>query len=165
MSRNLTAGQDTLVEANSYIVENLLEIGSVYYTTGSFDVDVSTATSGGTQTFISDNKLLTIGNIEERSYFTKSKQGFQFIGADLSTPLAFENGTRVVIYKLFRNVSTNAVEAAGAIGVFDGYISSKRLDFDGSNQILQIECSADNVSSYKSLATPLLSNNITGGTA
>lgn len=164
MSRSLTAAQDALVEANSYYVENLLEIGSTYYTTGSYDLTATTST--GTHDFVSDNKLLSVGSVAERSYFTNTKFAFQFIGVDLSVPLAFTNGTTVKLFKMFRNTSTNAVESSDPIQVFDGVISSKRLDFDGENHILQIECSPDNIGINKNVPTPpIFNNSVTGNAA
>jgi len=163
MTRGLNAAQDTLVESNSYYVENLLEIGTVYYTTGSYDVTATTST--GTNLFVSDNKLLNIGNVAERSYFTATKFAFQFIGVDLSVPLAFANGTTVRVFKMFRNTTTNAVES-DPIQVFDGVISSKRLDFNDGQQILQIECSPDNINVNKSVPVPgIFSTSVIGNAA
>ena len=162
MSRGLNATQEALVELNAYLVENLIEIGSTYYTDGTIDVDVETTTSGGVVTFSANSKLDEVGSVEEKSYFSNVKIAITFIGADLSTQLAFTNGTRVVIHKMFRDVSTGAVVATDPIRIFDGIIVSKRLNFDGENQTLQLECTPDNIGIYKTIDLPPLLKNVVG---
>lgn len=143
MSRGLTANQITNLQQNSYRIEELVEIyltgQSFFYTTGSYNVAVSTPTSGGSQTFTPRSYISTIGEIVETFEAQATEVSLQFerftVGGSDDAFLTYLNSTdiinrRVVMYKLFRNTSTTAPDTTnGLIQVFDGVISGLDIEY------------------------------------
>ena len=145
MARTLTSGQQTALEANPYRLEKLLEVqtpaGSYYYTTGQFNVDASTDTSGGTQTYLRANGVELFGDIVEN--YDLGINELQINIGDVSDTV-YDNITRtsndfdfqrtaVNVYWLFRDVSTGVPDTSNIITLFKGVITkldSLRTDDD-----------------------------------
>ena len=136
MSRGLTAGQIANIEQQSMRVETLLEFylqdsNTFYYTTGSFPLTITTATAGS-QTFTPSSFISDIGGIQESFQARPNSVSIQRTQGNDS----FENyltedciGSRVVLYKLFRDNTTAAPDTSnGLMQIFDGVISG--LDFE-----------------------------------
>lgn len=135
MARTLTAGQQSAIEANPYRAERLLELqtpaGSYYYTTGQFDVSASTATSGGSQTYLASNGIEIFGDIVEN--YELGITELQINIGDVSDTI-YDNITRtantydyqktaVNLYWLFRDPSTGVADTSNIITLFQGSIS------------------------------------------
>lgn len=139
MARDLTSIQQTLLSSNPYRVEKLIEIqtpgGSFYFTTGQFDVSLSTDTSGGTQTYLQENGVEIVGNIRE--YYTLVKNEISITIGDVSD-LVFDDiirladdydyqNTAVNIYLLFRDPNTGSAYTSETVDLFRGTISSVQV--------------------------------------
>jgi hypothetical protein len=143
MTRGLAVNQVTNLQQSTYRIEELVEIylsgQSFFYTTGSFQVSVSTATSSGAKTFLPRSYISDIGTITETFEAQATTISLQFErlkdGGSDDNFLAFLNNTditnrRVVMYKLFRNTSTVVADTTdGLIQIFDGQISGLEVNY------------------------------------
>jgi hypothetical protein len=139
LSRGLTAGQIANLNLNSFRVEELVElnftgVGSpFYYTTGNQSVTVTTPTSGGAQIYTPRGFISDLGSIEEKfqpEAITTAIQFQSLAGEDNMLTYASQINKRVVIYKLFRDVSTVVPDTTnGLIQLFDGVTSGLEVEF------------------------------------
>ena len=157
MSRGLSANQITNLQQASYRIEELLEIylpvNSFFYTTGSYSVAVSTTTSGGSQTFTPRSYISDISGIAETFEPQATTVSLQFqrftVGGSDDTFLNSLNSTgiinrRVVMYKLFRDITTTAPDTTnGLIQVFDGTISGLEIDYGTDTYTWTLRLSGD----------------------
>lgn len=152
MSRGLTAGQLSVLSANEFRVEELLEIylptGEAFYTTGDMSVTVTTPT-GGSHGYSPNGFISQIGNIQESFEAGPNSLDIQFS--------KFENigfisvlddndiiNSRVVLYKLFRNVNDFTPDSTdGLLQIFDGSISGLDIDSNLENKTYTIRCTSD----------------------
>lgn len=153
MSRGLTAGQIANLNLNSFRVEDLVEIyltgASYYYTTGDYSVSVTTP-SAGTQTFTPRAFISDIGNIEEKFQPEAITTAIQFQRLSSEDTLfnilattSFLN-KRVVIYKLFRNVSTIVPDTSnGLMQIFDGQISGYEIEHSLETSVYTLRLTGD----------------------
>lgn len=153
MSRGLTAGQIANIEQTTQRVETLLEFylpgsSNFYYTTGSYPVTVTTATAGS-QTFTPSSFIAQIGSVVE-SYQAQPNsldlQRTQGTSPDTFATKMQETaiGSRVVMYKLFRNTTTTAPDTSnGVIQVFDGSISGIDFELSLESSTYTIRCTSD----------------------
>lgn len=156
MSRGLSAAQKTILATNAIVVEKLMEISysgsTVYLTSAPHDTVTSTATSGGSQTYIADHTWSGFSEVEDKGYAAQNKIAIYFDGDMTATfggfstaPIDFVNGdTRFRIYKLFRNANTNAIESADPILVFDGTLAKKTYVVGPTRENLQCDCNSTN---------------------
>lgn len=163
MSRPLTSGQTTRLQDNPYIVDTLVEIGNYFFTTGDKDVDLSTATSGGTQTFTADNSLQVFGSIAELYRPNTSTVNLQFGTFDQTFINNIANtqtvyltqsettltrvehrfyNTDVVIHKLYRNPLSQIPDTSNYITVFNGKISGIDTNISQDSQVLNVRVSS-----------------------
>ena len=153
MSRGLTAGQIANIEQTTQRVEELLEFympgsSNFYFTTGQYAVTVTTATAGS-QSFTPNSFISQIGNITES--FQAQPNSLDIQKTQGTSPDTFATklvesaiGSRVVMYKLFRDTTTQQADTTnGVIQVFDGSISG--IDFEQSLESLTytIRCTSD----------------------
>lgn len=135
MARGLTAGQIANLDLNTYRVEDLVELyftgGSFYYTTGNQSVTLTTPTAGS-QTFTPRGFISDIGSIDEKfqpEAITTAIQFQTFAPDDSMLTFASQINKRVIMYKLFRNVSTVAPDTSnGIIQIFDGVTSGLEIE-------------------------------------
>lgn len=138
MTRGYSAGQISNLNLSSFRTEELVEIyltgNSYYYTTGNYSVSVTTPTAG-TQTFTPRSFISNIGSIEEKfqpEAFTTALEFERLSSEDtflnILATTSFLN-RRVVIYKLFRDVSTIVPDTTnGLLQIFDGQISGLEIE-------------------------------------
>lgn len=153
MSRGLTAGQIANIEQNTQRVETLLEFympgsSNFYFTTGNYAVTVTTATAGS-QSFTPNSFITQIGNITEA--YEAQPNSLDIQKTQSTSPDTFATkltesaiGSRVVLYKLFRDTTTAQPDTSnGIIQIFDGSISG--IDFELSLEALTytIRCTSD----------------------
>lgn len=155
MSRGLSANQITNLQQASYRIEELVEIylpdgGSFFYTTGSYSVAVSTTTSGGSQTFTPRSYISDISSIAETfeaQATTVSLQFQLFTNEDGFANLIDRTNIinrRVVMYKLFRDITTTAPDTTnGLIQIFDGTISGLEIDYGIDTYTYTLRLSGD----------------------
>lgn len=157
MARTLSAAQEANLDGQSYIGETLVEITydstTLYYTTGYWDVSISTPTSGGTQTYLGDSKIQSIASIDEIAYFTEIRSGIVFNGISTSfidtLGLDYDNIT-VVMYKIFRVSSDNTIDTSSdPIEIFNGYVVGKSISADQGDMKLQLDLSNQNINRYR----------------
>lgn len=156
MSRGLTAGQLSTLAELEYRLETLVEIyladNSWFYTTGDYEASITTATSGGAQTFTPRSFIAQIGSIKETFEASPNSLDLQFSrmtvgGADDLFTNYLNNDIirrRVVVYKLFRAVDTFVANTSnGLIQIFDGNISGMDISTDKTNKIYTIRCTSE----------------------
>lgn len=149
MSRGLNATQIGFLEAKATAHEYLVEIlyttaSDLFYTTGSSNVAVSTATSGGSQTFIANNQVSLISDIEESYELTSSNITLEIATSDQTflTNLASEyKKAQVNVYVMFRNTTTNNADTTNIIQLFKGTISTFGVNGGTTQNIITINCS------------------------
>lgn len=157
MSRGLTANEIANLNLAAYRLEYLVEIylanNNFFYTTGDYDVSVSTATSGGSQTFKSRSYIAQIGGIAETYMPSPSNLDLQFhrisVGGldDAFTSASNLNADiinrRVVMYMLFRDKDTFAPDTSdGLIQMFDGKIGGMDVTTTEENITYTIRCTS-----------------------
>jgi hypothetical protein len=156
MSRGLTAGQLSTLAELEFRVETLVEIyladNSWFYTTGDYAVSVSTATSGGTQSFNPRSFIAQVGSIKETFEASPNTLDLQFSrmttgGSDDLFTNYLNNDIirrRVVVYKLFRAVDTFTPDTTnGLIQIFDGNISGMDIETTKDNKTYTIRCTSE----------------------
>ena len=141
MTRGLSTAQKNLLDDDVNVIETLIQMdydgSSNFFTMGSSETTATTTSSGGSQTFtpLDDNPILEISPIVEKPVYVENRVGIK-IGGDMTVaignistlPLLYQNGTLIIyIHKLFRNITTNAVESADPILVFAGELAKKQL--------------------------------------
>lgn len=138
MARGLSSSQIANLNLNAFRVEDLVEIyltgGSYYYTTGNQPLTISTPTAGS-QTFTARSFISSIDSIQEQFQPEAVTTAIQFniLSAEdtflnLLATTSFIN-RRVVLYKLFRDISTVVPDTSnGLLQVFDGQISGLEIE-------------------------------------
>ena len=156
MSRGLTSGQISALEANNYQVEdhikivtrNLLNItfgggsgsSTTYrYTTGALDTVVS-----GDGTYVPASYIREIVIPEET--FEISPQTINIVFERFDQPFIddittdTQNGTLVQVYKVLLDTSTRAI--SGRFLMFDGNVSGVDINGNRSTQAVILRCSS-----------------------
>jgi hypothetical protein len=150
MARGLSAGEIANLGLETYKSETLVELYlplfNFYLTTGDSDVSVNTATTTGSQTFVPESFISDIDSIYETFeprpieiglQFQRLVSGFQPYLNDTAI------GSRVVIYKMFRNLSDNTADTTNLIQVFDGIINSLDVSENPQQKVYNIRCASD----------------------
>lgn len=171
MSINLSTEQRAQLSRSVYAVENLIEIqradpaNNFYYTTGFYDVDVQTDTSGGVVTFSASNSIQTVDTIPQKTFFADIRTSITFASSNLTTALTFDLGDTVNIHKMFRDTSTNAPDidsATAPIHVFSGIVVGRRLNATKQSSRLQLELANTNLSLDRYANLPAILVNLSG---
>lgn len=156
MSRGLSAGQLSVLGTGPVIVENLLEItlgsSAVYLTSAAHNTVATTLTSDGAKTYIRNHTWSGFSDINDKRFAAQNKLAIFFAGDMTATfggfstaPIDFVNNTtRFRLYKMFRNASTNAIESADPILVFDGVLAKKTYVAGSTTEQLQCDCITTN---------------------
>lgn len=156
MSRGLSSAQITVLGKNSIVVESLLEISNagstVYLTSAPYNTVATTLTSGGSQTYIKNHTWSGSSQIDDKRFAAQNKIAIFFEGDMSATfggfslaPLDFiNNTTRFRLYKIFRDSTTNAIESADPILVFDGVLAKKTYIVGATRETLQCDCITTN---------------------
>lgn len=166
MSRNLTVAQQNELDNAVYLQETLIEIVDTtgtkyYYTTASVDATVETTTSGGAVTFEANSLISEISEITEYEVTTDQRLGLVLVGTDLSVPLNWQNGSEIILHKLFRNVSDYSIVTSDPIQTFKGVIVKRTRTMSATEQSLQIDC-IFRTGSLNGQYSPLLNKNPSG---
>jgi hypothetical protein len=153
MARDLTVNQQSRISDNPYRSERLVEIqtpsGSLYYTTGQYNVNVSTETSGGAQIFNAFHGIELIGNLNEQ-YQVGINEIVISIGDvednvyDIITRTAQNydyQRTLVNVYWLYRNVANTIPYSSDIITLFQGTIKSIDINRTEEDSVINIRAS------------------------
>lgn len=169
MSRGLTTDQKNILDDDVTIHETLLEItdsdgNTLYWTTGASDVTTTTPTSGGAQFYRTTNTLQEIDNINEVVWNGENRIGIRLagdmsdaIGPQTQSPLNYRNyDTQFVFYKIFRNVSDNAIASADPILIFNGVLIKKTYIVGPTVETLQLDLIS--FAKFNNIMSPILQN-------
>lgn len=161
MPRGLASGQIANLETDTYVIEDLVEIYLVdntgtaryfYYTTGATDVTVATPTAGS-QTFKSNGFISDLSGVTETFQAQATDMSLQFSRLGIFGDDGFLRylqrdadiiNRRLVMYKLFRDVSTLQPDSTnGLLQVFDGKISGLEVTVSETDQIFTIRITGE----------------------
>ena len=150
MSRGLTAGEIANLNTNPFKAETLIEMyltsGNHYLTTGDVDVSVTTDTTTGAQTFLAESFVASIDSIVETFEPRPIEIGLQFqrlTGGFTNFLNDSAIGGRLVIYKMFRNLTNNTADTTDLIQVFDGTINNIDIAETPSDKVYNVRCASD----------------------
>jgi len=151
MTRGLVSAQTNILDDVVVQSEILLQIQynsqNAFFTTGGVDTTATTDTSSGSQVFRTSNLITGFSTIYEKPFGVENRIAV-IMGGDVTsamspfgiTPLAFVNNeTRFILHKLFRNVTTNTVESADPIKLFDGRLVKKNYTVGELTKTLVLE--------------------------
>lgn len=153
MARTLSSSNLASLSSETIVVEDLLEIYTgagvnYFYTTGNSNITVSTPTQPAGQSFIYQNGITIIGNMVESFIPTESEIILTIDTLDNTIITNLETKLqkcRLVIYKMFRDSTTNAADTTNLITIFDGTAASMDISAGDSGQSVQVK--------YKNLFT------------
>ena len=148
MSRGLTGTVIDNLELQNYIVETLVEFTNgnnfaYYMTNGAYDIELTTATSNGAQTYDSNIGLTVIDEIPETYLPSSTTATINFstnnsnLLEDLSSNIL---NTNVVIYKLFRDTTTNDPDISDGYNVFTGSVTGVDYFESTESKTLNVRC-------------------------
>lgn len=154
MAKTLSAGVETEIGNTHYIAAELVEFElstPLYLTTAQFDVETSTGTSGGTQTYIAQGSFLGFSALGETSDLRINNITISFSAAtNTYVNIALNDNYlhRVIrIYKVWFNTADLSV-IANPLLLYEGTItgvnvvdtsSETTVNFDTSNQFYDFE--------------------------
>lgn len=148
MARTLSSSIITALSRTTYITEDLIELytGSgtnYFYTTGQSNITLVTPTQAYPGvSFTTSNGLRTIDNLVESYTPVQNDYGIQLETFDNTVIANIETNfqkCRLVVYKMFRDSTTNVADTSNLITMFDGYASSFDLQGGSGIQTLQIK--------------------------
>lgn len=161
MPRGLSSGNITTLQADTVIVEDLVEIYLVdntgtnrffYYTTGATNVTVTTP-SAGSQTFVTNGFISDVSGITETFQAQATDMSIQFSRLGIFGDDGFLRyiqrdaeiiNRRVIMYKLFRDTSTFQEDATdGLLNIFDGKISGLEVTVSETDQLFTLRLTGE----------------------
>lgn len=153
MTRGLTNAQAQFLIDSDSRIEYLLEIyvgTNFFYTSGPSTISVTTATAGQ-QSFVRESFISQIGSITETFQAQPNSLDIQLqrgVAETYDLLLNSLNDTvinkRIVLYRLFRNVTTSVPDTAnGLIQIFDGRISGMTIDNSLETNTYTLRCTSD----------------------
>jgi len=155
MARDLTANQQSRLADNPYRAERLIELQTpdtnYFYTTGDKNIDVSTDTSFGTQTFLANMPVELVTELVELYEPGLNEVGITI--SDISNSLYSDvtrindnydyQKTELNIYLLFTDISTGTAYTSDVITLFRGNVY--KVDALRNENNLTINIRANNV--------------------
>jgi hypothetical protein len=150
MSRGLTADQVTRLSTNPYRVERLIEIltpgANYFYTTGDVNVSASTNTSDGTKSYLANNGVELLIELQELYEPGANEMGVRLTdisGSLYSNITRFNNNydylkSSLNVYLLFRDVSTGSAYTSDIISLFQGSVYKIDANRDAVNLTLNV---------------------------
>ena len=148
MARTLSAGTLVALGRQNYIVEDLIEIYTgagvnYFYSTGNSNITVVTPTQVHPgAAFTINNSVSILGNLVESFIPTESEITLTLDTLDNAIVGNIETNLqkcRLVIYKMFRDSSTNVADTTNLISIFDGTATSMDLVGGETGQTLQVK--------------------------
>lgn len=147
MSRGLATDIVTEISKDAFVFGDLVEF---HFSTPKFitnfkkDINTTTTTSGGAQTFTAQGELLTFDTIKEQPEIKVNQINIGLSAATNTFTSIFMNNdyvdTRVVIYRVFLNSSL--VQIDNPVMLFDGEIQSYAINETGRTSTLGVTCSS-----------------------
>ena len=143
--KSLSANVVSEITSTSYIAADLVEFDldtPLYLTNAIVDVEISTDTSGGTQTYLAQGNFMSFSSAQETSELRINNVSIGFTGAtSVYVDIALGNSylhRSIRIYKVWFDKSTLA-PIGSPVMVYDGTITGVNVSDDPSETIVVFE--------------------------
>lgn len=157
MARTLPTGTVDILTSGAFVTTELIEIDlstPLYLTTAQFDIQASTSTSGGTQTYIAQGQFMSYSGIREIDEVRVNSINVTFSGAtNTYVNIALNDNylhRAFRIYKIFLNAANMAM-LTDPVLIYDGTITGASVEespreslvtFQTSNEFYDFERTA-----------------------
>lgn len=155
MARTLTAAQNANLEAPIFISETLVDIyisdpdyGNLRlnYTTGGYELTISSTYTGGSRTYRPNNRLNIISDISQQGFLSDNRAMLTFSKDAAFSSVDPENwpfrNTTVTLLKHFRDPADNANSTADPILLYQGTLCGKKIQGGVDETTIQLDFSS-----------------------
>lgn len=134
MARSLPAGAVDILTSQAFVTCELIEMGlstPLFFTTSQFDIQASTSTSGGSQTYLAQGQFMAYSGVREIDEVRINNINVSFSGATNTFINIALNDNYLHrpfrIYKVFLNQSTMAL-LTDPIMIYDGSLTGASVE-------------------------------------